>query len=99
MPAMTTQERQEFEARVKEHNFAILNQLSATLYPLRQSLDAVEAFARDLIITEGTEMLRIRDVLTGNISNLKSAMDYHVINTLDGVIAANAPASETPQGA
>jgi hypothetical protein len=97
MTQMTQQERDQFETRVKEHNYAVLIQLDAALGPLRVQLDQVQELASGLIITDGTEMLRIRDVLVANISSLKSMMDYHVNNTLAGVITSVAPPAPAPE--
>lgn len=91
MSQMTSQERAVFEARVKEHNYALLTQLEASLTPLSVRLDEVQALASGLIITDGTELLRIRDVLVANVSSLKSMMEYHVNATLPSVVAAHAP--------
>lgn len=91
MSQMTNEERAAFEARVKEHNYALLIQLEAELAPLRVQLDQIQGLAGGLIITDGSELLRIRDVLVANASTFKSMLDYHVTNTISGVTEAHAP--------
>ena len=93
MPQMTEQERSEMEMRVREHNYTLLASIQANLEPLRATLDAIESDARQLVVMNGDEVLRIRDILTGTIGSLKSMLEYHVNSTLPQVVDAYAPAA------
>lgn len=97
MPQMTEQERSEMETRVREHNYTLLTSIQANLEPLRIALDSIESDARQLVVMNGDEVLRIRDILTSNIGSLKSMLEYHVNSTLPQVVANYAPPTqETP---
>lgn len=91
MSQLTPEERQVMEERVRAHNLPLLETITASLEPLKATLDEIETAAQNLIIMDGGDVLRIRDTLTGNIASIKAALEYHINDVLPRAVTSHAP--------